>query len=319
MPRLTFAQAKIKLAKFISSQGPDDPEVADALNFVLERIMKSGQWKGNKFTAIFTPYDNQITAPAEVEAINALMAINPDGMRDVCYIQTDWYAFSENGRGVFPDDFFGTALAIRQGDGFCTYRDPSQPTTLVAYGALALDLTKTIRIFALDANGNQIWTDGKEGFDLQICNSDSVVASQTVTSIYRVIKPITSGAVFLFDVAENCVIASYQAQEIVPNYQRYNLVGHQPETRQYLAACTRAFIPLQNDNDVLTISNLNALRYGLQAYRYEDLADQTKAEASWANVFKCLNEEMEIFESDGTDIKIKVQRQCFTEGIRNLV
>ena len=76
---------------------------------------------------------------------------------------------------------------------------------------------------------------------------------------------------------------------------------------------------MSDDNDVLTISNTNAIRYGLQAYRYEDLADQTKAEAAWVNVFKCLNEELEIFESDATDIKIKIQRQCFTEGVRNLL
>ena len=319
MSQLTFLEAKTKFAHFVSSAGPTDPEVATAINFVVERFMKSGLWKGNKFTANFWPYDNQITTPPDVMAINALQAIELSGMKENCILQSDYYRFSEAGRGIFPDDFYSQAMAIRQGDGYCTFRDPKAATTICAYSGNTADSGKTIHINALDANGKQIWTDGVEGFDLVVSQQDDIVVSQVVTQIYKVIKPQTVGFIFLYSTADLAVIANYTPGETVPNYQRYNIVGHLPETRQYVALCTRAYIQLSGDNEIMPIENLNALRYGLQAYFYEITNDFTKANEMWTMAFKCLNDELELFNSDGTDIKIKVQRKCFIGGFKQLL
>lgn len=121
MPSLTFSQAKTLLASFVTSQGPSDPIVADAINFVNERFITSGQWKGNRFIKSFnvsqavdgTYYFD--TVPG-VESVLKVMAIDSTyDSGEIVEIQSDWYPFNDGGIGYMPANYVGDTQIIRLG------------------------------------------------------------------------------------------------------------------------------------------------------------------------------------------------------------
>jgi len=121
MASLTFAQAKTLLAPYISSQGSTDPTVASAINFVNERFITSGQWKGNRFIHSFsvstasdnTFYFDTITG---IESVLKVMAVDPTyDAGEIVEISGDWYPFNDAGIGYMPANYTGDTQVIRLG------------------------------------------------------------------------------------------------------------------------------------------------------------------------------------------------------------
>jgi hypothetical protein len=121
MAFFTFAQAKCLLAPFVSSQGPSDPNVGIAINFVNEKFINSGQWKGNRFIYSFTTSQDSNgnfyfdTIPG-IESVLKVLAIDPDYMTgEPGEIMSDWYPWDESGLGWLPPNYAGDLQIIRQG------------------------------------------------------------------------------------------------------------------------------------------------------------------------------------------------------------
>ena len=121
MPSITFSQAKTLLAPFVTSQGASDPVVADAINFVNERFISSGQWKGNRFIKSFSVSQAEDgtyyfdTVPG-VESVLKVIAIDPTyNSGEIVEIQSDWYPFNDGGIGYMPSDYVGDTQIIRLG------------------------------------------------------------------------------------------------------------------------------------------------------------------------------------------------------------
>lgn len=123
MPSLTFAQAKTLLAPYFTSQGSADPTVATAINFVNERFISSGQWKGNRFIKSFSVGQDSDgnyyfdTVPG-VESVLKAIAVDysqgsPQG--EIVEIMGDWYPFNDAGLGFLPPNYAGDTQIIRQG------------------------------------------------------------------------------------------------------------------------------------------------------------------------------------------------------------
>jgi hypothetical protein len=121
MASLTFSAAKTLLATYVTSQGASDPVVADAINFVNERFISSGQWKGNRFIKSFSVsvdgsgnyyFD---TVPG-VESVLKVMAIDSTyDSGEIVEIQSDWYPFNDGGIGYMPANYAGDTQIIRLG------------------------------------------------------------------------------------------------------------------------------------------------------------------------------------------------------------
>lgn len=121
MAALTFSQAKTLLAPYITSQGSTDPVVSDAINFVNERFITSGQWRGNRFLMSFTCSTDSNgnyyfdTVPG-VESVMKAMAINTDNLSgDIAEIMPDWYPWVDGGLGWLPSSYVGDTQIIRMG------------------------------------------------------------------------------------------------------------------------------------------------------------------------------------------------------------
>jgi len=122
MASLTFAQAKSLFASFITSQGPSDPEVGRAINFVNERFISSGQWRGNRFIYSFTVSqdvagNNYFDTTAGIESVLKVLAVDPDYLTgELGDVMPDWYPFDEGSLGWLPPNYVGDLQIVRQGN-----------------------------------------------------------------------------------------------------------------------------------------------------------------------------------------------------------
>jgi hypothetical protein len=121
MASLTFLQAKQLLSPFVTSQGPSDPIVASAINFVNERFINSGMWKGNRFIYSFSVsqdsdgYNYFDTVPG-IESVLRVIAVDPvNEVGDIADIQADWYPWNDGGLGYLPPNYTGDVQVIRLG------------------------------------------------------------------------------------------------------------------------------------------------------------------------------------------------------------
>jgi hypothetical protein len=74
-----------------------------------------------------------------------------------------------------------------------------------------------------------------------------------------------------------------------------------------------------NDSDAVIPSNRNALRYGVQAYNYENVNELERAQVYWELAYKCLNDESSSFE-EGSAQQVDIQTKAFApSGIQNLI
>jgi hypothetical protein len=121
MASFTFQQAKILLAPFITSQGPADPVVGSAINFVNERFISSGMWKGNRFIHSFSVSQdpqgyNYFDTVLGIESVLRVLAVDPvNEFGEIAEIMADWFQWNDAGLGYIPPNYTGDAEVIRLG------------------------------------------------------------------------------------------------------------------------------------------------------------------------------------------------------------
>ena len=95
--------------------------VASAINFVNERFITSGQWRGNRFLMNFAVTTDAggnyvFDTVAGVESVLKVIALNADATTgDIADIMSDWYPWIEGGLGWIPASYAGATQIIRQG------------------------------------------------------------------------------------------------------------------------------------------------------------------------------------------------------------
>jgi hypothetical protein len=105
-----------------------DPEVEKAINFVNEKFITGGEWKGNRFIHSFgvnTDSNGNFyfdTVPG-VESVLKVIALDTENKQgEISDIMSDWYPWVEGGMGWMPPNYAGDTRVIRQG--------PSSPNPL---------------------------------------------------------------------------------------------------------------------------------------------------------------------------------------------
>ena len=122
MALLNFAQAKSLFCSFITSQGPSDPEVGRAINFVNERFITGGQWRGNRFSYSFTCSQDDSgnyyfdTVPG-VESVLRVIALDLTYQTgEIADVMGDWYPWNDAGLGYMSPTFVGDTQILRMGN-----------------------------------------------------------------------------------------------------------------------------------------------------------------------------------------------------------
>lgn len=87
-------------------------------------------------------------------------------------------------------------------------------------------------------------------------------------------------------------VATLGPENMVSRYRRYRIPSSNADTKAHVLV-KRAYEPIVNNNDIVYVSNLAAIKHGLLAVLAEDNADLEKANYHWAEAQKNMEMEME--------------------------
>jgi hypothetical protein len=310
MIRRTYGDVLPELARYagVSAMPTTDARVLTYLNLVTEELMNEGDFPTLIDRYKFQVYNSNITLPGMYERI-LNMTINhvPQTM------QSPWYELVGFGptpaaeqvldQQQLTEEAFDT---LRRGAGVmdrrdvCTFADIPNPNDGTLYTLLLATTTDErinsvqptgIVIQGYDGNGNWIRTnnngtyiDGVMFNWVQGGPFQQASSTQDFTQITAVIKPEYNGPVNCYTVpiggGPASQIARWEAREQRPSYRRYHvpllnqLVNSMPSV-PHVVVCSirRRFVPIEQLNDELPISNLPALKAMYLALNYQEKND----------------------------------------------
>jgi hypothetical protein len=316
--RLSFGEAQVLFAPYVTSQGSSDPSVAAALNFVNERFITSGEWAGNRFQVSLVCNNNVLVVPVGVESVLGVCAIDSYGNGELVRVQGDFYSFNTDGLGYQNATYAGDTQVIRLGMTSPMSRGIVTPEALVfVAGGTESSNADGVRVKGLDADGNDIWVGGQEGesWNPSVSSHTSANVFSAVTSVH-VNDPLVNPWKIV-GATSGIVYSQYLPWEIDPAYQMYRLVGQVPEVRTMLCLVKRGYVKLTDASQIMVPGNINAYRYGVQAYRFEVQDQLERAKVYWGMAFEALNQETVAFE-EGADDVVQIQTESML-GIMNLI
>lgn len=283
---------------------PDEPDSAyflTVLNEVVERYINNAKWKGNLLEITFNGANGFVTLP-----YNFAAAVAGTFLRCPFPMFTQYHTYVMNGPGNIEEAFKWNGILIDMGDGFVTEVDiPEGDAGVIRVHSIAGDDDAVVRIYGLDEDGAVIYdTDGYEGEAVTLA-APSVVTTHSFSKVTGFVKPHTKGFVRIGVVPPSTTeltLANYQPIETVPCYHRYQTGQVQEEeniNNGIRLLCTRRFIPLQAETDLVEPGNLAALRNGVQAWLAENATDYPAADVGWQRGIDYLNDEAKTFRGGG--------------------
>lgn len=230
----------------------------------------------------FSVTNNTIIAPRGVEKVETFRVDEyPDEVKSM------FYEFLPGGSWS-SDELDGVQSGmIDWGDHWSTmWEIPAahEPLRLYAFSTEAADSGLLMQIKGCDTNNQDIHTAGIPGETLQIVpglvgttittnNATWKPSTHSYKQIYQVIKPVTRGYVALMtqDSTTNewWTLAMYHPRETQPKFHRYKIPGPRCEDGTCIVAlCKLRHEPLEEDDDVLVVQNLEAIKLKIIANNY---------------------------------------------------
>lgn len=303
---LPLSQAKASSLADIAGACVNSAQFLTLLNDGTRMLMNRGNWFGTVQKLRGCVYNNCITWGPRVGTVLAFNACN----RHIP-VMNNWAEF-------IPMDSADYCLASR-----CRYTNAvvNDGTTPVfnqiecaegrfirVYPTLPSDVGKTVTLFGIDTNGQTVRSerdDGtfQDGVEVTIAIPFGVTTIQ-FRRVTRVLKEVTDGPIRLyqFDSTNNVMqdMAYYEAWETAPNYRHTHLnanrrgicYGCNDGLQQITALVKLEFVPVVNDDDVVLIENLEALKLAMQAVKMGDAYSMEQREAAILLAVRALNLEL---------------------------
>lgn len=306
---LTFKELKDSSAANVAGVCVTSTEFAALANEVIRRLLRRGDWSlvpihvcVKRGCVVFPRYVGQ------VRKIN--LCHEPIPIRNVWYQflptnqQSCWWkpylnstancAMHSMGRSPVFSDIYGDGRLVR------------------AYLVYNADVGKTVTIFGVDNDDQPLRTDNgdgtwSEGITLTL-TKPYASTSTYVRRIDRVLKDKTEGDVRLFaydpvnDVLED--IALYEPSETNPDYLKFRIIAPSwpstttPTTTSccpsfgILALVKLKFIPVENDNDLVLIDNVDAIKDMMQSIKFAEAGDYGNANNAESRAIRELNQQL---------------------------
>ena len=287
MNQITLAQARPALTQVSGMTGMSvtDTRFIERLNLAQQELMFEGDFPGVVDRWLFRA--DQATGIVALPYIfDRLMQITVDGIPDT--IVSPWFEFYGYGPGIQDDydargnlRYSWTRDVFDRGDSpvvtqIPDFNDSRQgPWVLRVYATVDEDVdgdAPEINIQGLDPDGLIIRTlDGSYYNGLNVPINFGVPYTQTTqefSKITGIVKPETNGYVRLtaWNGSVEVELSNFAFNETAPSYRHYfvprmhNLGYSGERQRIILARCRKRFVPVAADNDLLIITNINALK-----------------------------------------------------------
>lgn len=299
----------------------DSQDYLDLVNDGTRELIRRGSWWTTVKTLRGCIYNGCITWP---RAVGTPLAFNRCGSAPVKNL---WYQYD----AVLPNSFHhwwnnrqflcAHDLALTdQGTSPVFNQIPCGQNRLLRYYITdPADIGKTITVFGIDGNGQEVIMQRSDGtiqpgevITLNIPFSQSVNLYRRVD---RVIKSPTVRPVYgyQFDDTNLFPLSYYQPAETLPEYRTSRLLMSQcPQQNcdqwpsQISALVKLEFVPVQNDDDHILIDNIDALAMAIQSIKLGDAYDPNGRDRIMANAVRELNLELRTkFPIDQTPVHFK--------------
>ena len=289
------------------------------LNQATRKLMNRGPgeraWWGTVQKLQICTYENCLTWPRWV---GTPIAINTFG-RSVP-VKDSWYSFMPFSRGDWNCGGFSWSGGCCRGN-LAMENTGTSPVFknvpcgkdyyIRAYPQTRQDIGKVITIFGTDYNGQEIRTKRADGtFQDGVEITIAVPYASTpfkIRHISRVLKPVTANVVRLYQYdADNDLLldcAVYYPKETSPNYRTSRIRGALRRGNCSSQGCDGLisvqamvkleFIPVEEDNDLVLIENIDALQLMMQSIRAQEGGDIQESQDFEAAAIRELNLRLE--------------------------
>lgn len=269
----------------------NDANLYTSLNLAGEQIVNSGSWDGCVAPIVFSGAPGYITLPYWAQSV---MGVDINGWPRAVFSQFQQY--NEMGIGMVSITGNGYGPLIDDRDGHPTQRDIKDfgaSGTLKATIINPTDAVVAIRLFGLDASGNEIYdSSGNRGITLTTVNP-SASTSQVFSEVTGIELPARMNGYWKLFVTIGGIdhqIGEYNPNELRPNYHRY-LTGTWDATVPIACLCRLRPINVYAPKDFVVPGNMNAIKFALQAINAEESRNYKSAQEGWAQCYGLLNAE----------------------------
>lgn len=301
---ITFGDVKASRVARVAACCPNSQDFADLVNDAIRELIRRGNWVSTLQFATVMTYGRTVTWNRHVGTV---LAVDINGRATQPFNR--WYDWTPPGTHEIIFRFkrwqhrgCGTlnTVAIGQSPVF-NQIDPKDPKYLQFYPTDNADNGKTVTVFGLDQNNQEVFSRRADGtiqpgelFTLQL---PFVTSAKTYRRVDRIVKDLTVARVnaFQFDALLSTLtpLGIYEPNETSPMYQQSQV----PHDCWQSSCCPRLvsalvkteFVPVQYNQDWVQIDNLDALAEAVQSVKHSDAYDHQGAEAAMVRAMRELN------------------------------
>lgn len=316
MGLLTLNAAKDAIAEAANINASDTTRIAKYANDAVRRLIPKGDFVGTFGRYRICTAQDCLTWPRSIEAIRGVaVSTFPIGTHN------GWYEFMQFTAGVLNSNKTNTLELLDRvtSPPPPTFNDITQGATnrkVQVVAAVSESASAKITLQGYDQNGQWIrtqvsgtWIDGEQ----VTISTTETNSTNYFTKLVRVIKPVTNGAVRLYEYNNTSAavvkqLAYYEPDETLPNYRRSYIPALNRIAAGCNANCSEASvevlaklnaIPVSGLNDFLQIGNLPALVEEVRAIRKFENNLFAEGVAQEKLAVRYLNEELRNY--DGLD------------------
>lgn len=314
---ITYGQFKQSAVMNIAGVSPGGTQFRQMTNASVERLMRRGDWNGSVVPIFVCVSRGCIVWPRYVKWPRYINVCN----RSFVPIKNMWWDFIPNHRsGGWTDSDWSTWIASGWGGPRVEVAvQPKTPLfqdilgegrTVRAYPSTPLDNNQTVTIYGVDNNGQPLtttgagaWTPGlKVQLKLPYAEFSNQGSAVLVRRIDRVIKDETQGPVRLYawNAASSVLedLAYYEGSETNPDYLKTQIRSPacgcsnsdgSAQTFGVVALVKLQHVPVKNDDDLVIIDNVEAMKNMFMAIRSEEAVDFENSQAYEQRALRALN------------------------------
>ena len=307
---LTLKEARESSLDSVAGSCPTSAAFTRLVNEASQRLLRRGDWAGTVVPIQVCAFGGCIVWPRYVGQVRKMNLCNgPVLMRNPWFefLQFDNPVFNANGAGFqTPWASYGAQAWTTGGVSTPVFQDVMGDGRLLRfYPEVLADVGKTVTVFGVDNNDQKLvhkLSDGtwQDGWVVTLASTYGVTADY-VRRIDRLIFEDHEGTIraYAYNVADVVLedIGIYEGHDNNPVFTRYNLRTGSCLTSATNCSCTQTiialvklrFIPARNENDLILINNISALKLMTQCIKYEEAGDRTSARSAEADAIREMN------------------------------